>query len=164
MLLVRRLVTLIKTITAFTVAHSITLAATTLQLITVRPAVIEALVALSILFVAVELVHHYRGKNGFTVRYPWLIAFTFGLLHGSAFAGALSEIGLPPHAIPVSLLLFNFGVELGQLLFVAVVLCIGWALGQMPRELPAWSRWLPLYAIGSCSAYWFLERLHTALI
>lgn len=162
-LLVRGRMTLIKTITAFTVAHSITLAATTLHVITVRPAVVEALVALSILFVAVELVHHYRGCNGLTVRYPWLIAFTFGLLHGSAFAGALAEIGLPPNAIPLSLLLFNMGVELGQLLFVAVVLCIAWSLGRLPRELPAWTRWVPPYAIGSFSAFWLLERLNTAL-
>lgn len=163
MLLVQAPMTLIKTISAFTVAHSITLAATTVRVITVQPAMIEALVALSILFVAVELIHHYRGKNGLTVRYPWLIAFTFGLLHGAAFAGALAEIGLPPKAIPLSLLLFNVGVELGQLLFIAAVLSIGWVLRSLPGELPAWLRWVPPYAIGSCSAFWFLDRLHTAL-
>ena len=163
MLLVRRRITLIKTITAFTVAHSITLAATALHVIAVRPAVIEALVALSILFVAVELVHSHRGQSGLTVRYPWLIAFTFGLLHGAAFAGALAEIGLPPHAIPLSLFLFNVGVELGQLMFIAVVLSMGWLLSRLPRRLPVWSRWVPPYAIGSCAAFWFLERLHTVL-
>ncbi len=163
MLLVPRRMALIKTITAFTVAHSITLAATALHAITVRPAVIEALVALSIVFVAVEVVHHYRGRNGLTMRYPWLIAFTFGLLHGSAFAGALAQIGLPRQAIPSSLLLFNIGVELGQLMFIGAVLCVGWALCKLPRKLPAWARWVPPYAIGSCSAFWFLERLHMAL-
>jgi hydrogenase/urease accessory protein HupE len=163
MLLVRRRMTLIKTITAFTVAHSITLAATALHVLTVRPAVIEALVALSILFVAVELVHSHRGRNGLTVRYPWMIAFTFGLLHGSAFAGALAEIGLPPHAIPLSLLLFNVGVELGQLMFIVAVLSLGWALRQLPREMPAWTRWVPPYAVGSFAAFWFIERLHTAV-
>lgn len=163
MLLVRRRMTLIKTITAFTVAHSITLAAAALQVMTVRPEVIEALVALSILFVAVELVHGYRAKNGLTVRYPWLIAFTFGLLHGAAFAGALAEVGLPPQAIPLSLLLFNVGVELGQLMFIAAVFSIGWALWQLPRELPAWTRWVPPYVIGSLAAFWFIDRLHTAL-
>ena len=163
MLLAEQRTTLIKTITAFTVAHSITLAATTLHVITVRPAVIEALVALSILFVAVEVIHHYRGKDGLTARCPWLIAFAFGLLHGAAFAGALAEIGLPAEAIPLSLLLFNVGVELGQLLFIAVVLSIGWALAKLPRKLPAWMRWAWPYAIGSSAAFWFFERLHTSL-
>jgi len=163
LLLVRQRMTLIKTITAFTVAHSMTLAATTLHIISVRPSVIEALVALSILFVAVELVHSHRGQNGLTVRYPWLIAFTFGLLHGSAFAGALVQIGLPPNALALSLLLFNLGVEVGQLLFIAGVLCIAWALTRLRRELAAWTRWVPPYVIGSFSAFWFIDRLHTAL-
>ncbi len=162
-LLVRSRMALIKTITAFTVAHSITLAATALHVIAVRPAVIETLVALSILFVAVELVHSYRGRSGLTLRYPWLIAFTFGLLHGAAFAGALVQIGLPPNDIALSLLLFNVGVELGQLLFIAVVLSIGWASARMPRSLPLWTRWVSPYAIGSFAAFWFLERLQTAL-
>jgi hydrogenase/urease accessory protein HupE len=163
LLLVRDRIMLLKTITAFTLAHSITLAATTLHLIAVRPALIEALVALSILFVAVELVHFYRGREGLTVRFPWLIAFTFGLLHGSAFAGALAEIGLPPHAIPLSLLLFNVGVELGQISFLAVVLGIIWCLAHLPRPLPAWTRWVPPYAIGTFAAVWFLERIQTAI-
>ena len=154
---------LLKTITAFTVAHSITLAATALHFITVQPALIESLVAFSILFVAVELVHLYRGREGLTVRFPWIIAFTFGLLHGSAFAGALAEIGLPPNNIPLSLLLFNVGVELGQLMFVACVIAIVWALTKLPRQLPDWTRWIAPYAIGSFSGFWFLERLHTAL-
>jgi len=163
-LLVRRGAMLIKTITAFTVAHSITLAATTLDLIAVHPATIEALVALSIVFVAVELVHHYRGRDGLTTRYPWVIAFTFGLLHGSAFAGALSEIGLPPNAIPLSLLLFNVGVEIGQLLFVALILGFIWLMARLPRPLPVWSRWLAPYAVGIAGAFWFFERLEAALI
>jgi hydrogenase/urease accessory protein HupE len=164
LLLVRGRTMLFKTITAFTIAHSITLAATTLHLITVRPALIESLVAFSILFVAVELVHLYRGREGLTVRYPWLIAFTFGLLHGSAFAGALKEIGLPPNAIPLSLLLFNVGVEFGQLLFVVAAMGIISLLARLPRQLPTWSRWAPPYAIGSFAAFWFLERLTTALV
>lgn len=162
-LLVRSRMRLIATITAFTVAHSLTLAATALQVIAVRPAVIEALVALSIVFAAVELVHRCRGGQGFTVRYPWLIPFTFGLLHGAAFSDVLVQIGLPSNAIPLSLLLFNVGVELGQLLFIAVVLSIGWALTRLPRQVPAWARWVPPYAIGSCAAFWFLERLSGAL-
>ena len=164
LLLVRNRVMLLKTITAFTLAHSITLAATALKLITVQPSLIEALVAFSILFVAIELVHSYRGRDGLTVRYPWLIAFTFGLLHGSAFAGALKEIGLPPNNIPLSLLLFNVGVELGQLLFVGVVVAIGWGLTKLPHQLPHWTRWVPPYAIGSFASFWFLERLSVALM
>ena len=164
LLLVRNRVMLFKTITAFTIAHSITLAATTLHFITVQPALIESLVAFSILFVAVELVHLYQGREGLTVHFPWLIAFTFGLLHGSAFAGALAEIGLPPNDIPLSLLLFNVGVELGQLMFVACVVAVGWALTKLPRQLPDWTRWIAPYAIGSFSGFWFLERLHTALL
>jgi hypothetical protein len=163
LLLVRNRIMLLKTITAFTLAHSITLAATALHLISVRPALIEALVALSILFVAVELVHFYRGREGLTVRLPWLIAFTFGLLHGSAFAGALAQIGLPPNAVPLSLLLFNVGVELGQILFLAVMLGIGVVLARLPRALPAWTRWVPPYAIGIFAAVWFLERVHAAI-
>lgn len=163
LLLVRNRLMLVKTVTAFTVAHSMTLAATTLHLIAVRPALIEALVALSILFVAVEVVHFYRGREGLTVRYPWLIAFTFGLLHGSAFAGALAEIGLPPKAIPLSLLLFNVGVEIGQLIFLAAVLGLAWALARLPRPLPLWTRWIAPYAIGTFAAVWFLERIHNAI-
>jgi hydrogenase/urease accessory protein HupE len=163
LLLVRRRTLLLKTITAFTIAHSVTLAAATLHTITVRAAVIETLVALSIVFVAVELVHHYRGRVGLTTRFPWLIAFGFGLLHGCAFAGSLTEVGLPPGAIPLSLLLFNVGVELGQLIFIAIVLAIGWMLSRLPRELPAWTRWVPPYAIGTLAAVWFLVRLTTAM-
>jgi hydrogenase/urease accessory protein HupE len=164
LLLVHGRVNLFKTITAFTIAHSITLAATTLHLITVQPSLIEALVAFSILFVAVELVHLYQGREGLTVRFPWVIAFTFGLLHGSAFAGALKEIGLPPNDIPLSLLLFNVGVELGQLLFVAAIMALGWLISKLPRALPAWTRWVPPYAIGGFAGFWFLERLSTALL
>jgi hydrogenase/urease accessory protein HupE len=163
LLLVRPWMNLIKAVTAFTVAHSITLAATALHVITVRPSLIEALVALSILFVAVELVHGLRGRIGLTARYPWLIAFIFGLLHGSAFAGALAQIGLPPHAIPFSLLMFNIGVEIGQLLFIGVAIFIGWALLRLFKEFPAWTRWVLPYAIGSLSAFWFIGRLQTAL-
>jgi len=151
---------LLKTITAFTVAHSITLAATALGLIRVQPAVVESLVALSIVFLAVELVHEYQGRRRtLTGRYPWVIAFIFGLLHGFAFAGALADIGLPPQNIPLSLLLFNVGVETGQLIFVAAVLAFVWLLQRLPRRLPEWSRWIAPYAIGSFAAFWFLQRL-----
>jgi hypothetical protein len=154
---------LVKTITAFTLAHSITLAATTLHVIVVQPALIEALVALSVLFVAVELVDGYCGRGGLATRYPWLMALVFGLLHGAAFAGALADIGLPPHAIAPALLLFNVGVEVGQLMFISVVLGMGWAASRLPTPLPAWTRWIPPYAIGSLSAFWVFDRLEVAL-
>jgi hydrogenase/urease accessory protein HupE len=160
LLLVRSRVTLIKTITAFTVAHSMTLAAAALGLVHVNPSVIEALVAFSIVFVAVELVRAYRGQYGLTAQYPWLIAFTFGLLHGFAFAGSLAQIGLPEHDIPLSLLLFNVGVEIGQLLFVGAVLSLIALLHRLPRRLPHWTTWIPPYAVGGLASFWVLQRLH----
>src|SRR6476620_1255788 len=114
----------ITTVTAFTIAHSITLAAATLGLVRVPGPPVEAAIALSIVFVALEIIHSRQGSAGLTERFPWVVAFTFGLLHGFGFAGALSEVGLPQTAIPVALLFFNIGVELGQLLFVASVLFV----------------------------------------
>jgi hydrogenase/urease accessory protein HupE len=153
---------LVKAITAFTVAHSITLAASAVGIVHVQPAVIEALVALSIVFVASELVNQRPGRSSLAARYPWLIAFIFGLLHGFAFAGALAEVGLPQDAIPLSLLLFNLGVEVGQLLFVGAAVAAILALRQVWPRLPGgWSRLvrrIPPYAIGSFAAFWFLER------
>jgi hydrogenase/urease accessory protein HupE len=163
MLLVRSRRTLIGTISAFTVAHSLSLSASALHVMFMRPAVTETLVAFSILIVAVEVVHAYRGRTSLAVRRPWLIAFTFGLLHGAAFAGALAEIGLPPHAVAVSLLLFNIGVEIGQLIFVGAVLMLSYALARVFSRLPGWARLIPAYAIGSSAACWFFQRLVIAL-
>ena len=163
MLLVNRVGPVVRTVTAFTVSHSITLALSALHIMKIRAATIEALVAFSIIFVAVEVVHAYRGRRGLTVRYPWLIAFSFGLLHGSAFANALSEIGLPPNAIPMSLFLFNVGVEIGQLMFVAVIVGITWLLTRLPVQWPKWIRWIPPYAIGSFASFWFIGRLAVAM-
>lgn len=156
---------LIKAITAFTVAHSITLAAAALGFVHFPSTVIEALVAMSILFLATELVHARQGHPGLTVRYPWLIAFTFGLLHGLAFAGALADVGLPPNAIPQALLLFNVGVELGQLMFIGAAALAMIAFAWISRRLPQW--WqaargeIAPYAIGAFSAFWFIDRLTT---
>jgi hypothetical protein len=154
---------LVKAITAFTVAHSITLGASAIGLVSVPSALIEALVALSIVFVASELIRSIRGQSGLTQRWPWVIAFTFGLLHGFAFAGALAEVGLPKDAIPLSLLLFNVGVEIGQLLFVGVAILTILGLRLIWKHLPeAWarlSRPAPAYAIGSFATYWFIERV-----
>jgi hydrogenase/urease accessory protein HupE len=160
LLLVRSRLTLIKTITAFTIAHSLTLAAAALGFVHVNPSVIEALVAFSIVFVALELARAHRGQYGLTAQIPWLIAFTFGLLHGFAFAGSLAQIGLPQHNIPLSLLLFNVGVELGQLLFVGAVLLLIALLNRLPRRLPNWTTWIPPYGIGGLASFWVIQRLH----
>ena len=125
------------TVTAFTVAHSITLAAATLGFVHVPGPPVEAAIALSIALVAVEIVNSTRGRQSLTARIPWLVAFVFGLLHGFGFAGASSEVGLPGHAIPVALLFFNLGVELGQLLFIAVVLGL---FAVLSRLWPAFIR------------------------
>jgi hydrogenase/urease accessory protein HupE len=159
MLLVRNRVVLVRTITAFTVAHSITLCAAARGWIHVDPPLIEALVALSILFVAVEVVRHQRGRDGLTVRQPWLIALLFGLLHGFAFAGSLAQVGLPPQHIPLALLLFNVGVEIGQLLFIGAVLLLTAVGRHVVQALPRWSHAVTPYAIGTLAAFWLFERL-----
>jgi hydrogenase/urease accessory protein HupE len=163
-LLVRGVGRLIATITAFTVAHSITLAAATLGFVNVPSAPIEATIALSILFVAMELARGTtRAAPTLTAQFPWLVAFTFGLLHGFGFAGALSEVGLPAHAIPLALLFFNVGVELGQLAFIAVVLTGAWALRRVALDPPAWMPRLAAYVIGSVAAFWVFERTVTSI-
>jgi hydrogenase/urease accessory protein HupE len=163
MLLVASRWQLLKTVTAFTAAHSLTLAATALGWISVQFRLIEALVALSIMFLAVELVHLQRGERHYTAHHPWIIAFAFGLLHGCAFAGALADIGLPEHAIVPALLLFNIGVEAGQLLFIAAAGGALWLLQRMAAQWrvprPLWARWIAPYAIGSCAAVWFFQRI-----
>jgi hydrogenase/urease accessory protein HupE len=159
MLMVRSIKTLIATITAFTVAHSVTLAATTLGVLVVHPPTVEALVSLSVLFVAAEVTRSFRGMSSLCIRYPSGMAFLFGLLHGFAFAGALSEIGLPAGAILSSLFLFNVGVELGQLLFIAAILSIGRILSRLPRQQLDRARWIPPYAVGSLATFWVIERM-----
>jgi len=159
-LLVRGRATLLKTITAFTLAHSITLAAAALGYINVSAPVIESLVSLSIVFVAVELIRSYRGEVGLTARYPWMIAFTFGLLHGFAFAGSLADIGLPPQNIAGALLLFNCGVEIGQLMFVAAVLICLAGFCRIVARPPYWVRWVAPHAIGALASFWMIQRVH----
>jgi hydrogenase/urease accessory protein HupE len=148
---------LVATVTAFTLAHSITLAAATLGLVKMPQAPVEAVIALSILFVAAEIIHWRQGKPGITRRKPWLVAFTFGLLHGFGFAGALTEIGLPEHAIPLALLFFNLGVEAGQLLFIGAVFLAWSALRKV--EWPEWAWRIPVYGIGTMAAFWTIERI-----
>jgi hypothetical protein len=115
-------------------------------------------IALSIVFVAAEIVHARRGRIGVTARAPWVVAFTFGLLHGFGFAGALSEIGLPQMQIPVALLFFNVGVELGQLLFIAAVLAAMAALRRLRLRFPRWAELAPAYLIGSVAMAWVIQR------
>ncbi len=150
---------LVGTITAFTVAHSITLFAATLGWVHVAQAPVEAVIALSILFLATEIIHNRQGKPGLAKRYPWLVAFIFGLLHGFGFAGALAEIGLPEQSIPLALLFFNVGVELGQLVFVVAVVAAGWFLRKLLTHKALQGGELAAsYLIGSLSAFWLIER------
>jgi len=150
---------LLATVTAFTLAHSITLAAATLGFVQVPQRPVEAVIALSIVFVAAELIRFRNGQVSLTQRWPWAIAFTFGLLHGFGFAGALSEIGLPEQAIPLALLFFNVGVELGQLLFIAVALVMGAVVRRVSVPWPTWAWRLPAYGIGALAAFWTIERV-----
>ncbi len=150
---------LVKTITAFTVAHSITLGLATFGFVNLPPGPVEACIALSIVFLGVEILHARQGRPGLTYRFPWVVAFGFGLLHGLGFAGALSEIGLPQSEIPLALLFFNVGVEIGQLLFVLVFLALRWVVRKLPVTLPEPARAIPGYALGTVAALWFLERV-----
>lgn len=159
LLIVRGGIRIVATVTAFTVAHSITLVAATLGWVHVPGPPVEATIALSIVFVAAEVVHGLRGRPGLTARAPWVVAFSFGLLHGFGFAGALAEVGLPQKAIPVALLMFNVGVELGQLLFVAVVLGLMAMARRLSWHWPRWADYATPYAIGSIAMFWVIERV-----
>jgi len=150
---------LIKTITAFTIAHSITLAFAALGYIHPPEQLINALVALSIIFIGTEVINSQRGKNNLTQQNPWIIAFVFGLLHGFGFAEALNTLGLPRQEIPLALITFNVGVEIGQLIFVAVFIVMTWSFQQLKVRWPKWAIPVPGYLIGSLATFWFIERL-----
>ena len=158
MLLVKDRWMLVKTITAFTLAHSITLAAATYGIVRVPSAPLEAAIAASILFLGVEVVRAQKGEVGFAAQRPWVVAFAFGLLHGIGFASGLSLIGLPPSAIPFALVSFNVGVEIGQLLFVGVVLAGSFALQRLRFVWPSTVSRAPVYIVGCLGAYWMIER------
>ncbi len=163
LLLVKDVRRLIITVTAFTIAHSLTLAGATLGFVQLPGPPIEATIALSIMFVASEIMHSRQGNPGLTERYPWVVAFTFGLLHGFGFAGALAQIGLPQSAIPIALLFFNVGVEVGQLLFIASVFTAIALARQITRRIdlprPEWAWAVPPYAIGGIAAFWVIQRI-----
>ncbi len=150
---------LVKTITAFTIGHSASLAAAAFGIIGVPERPLNACIALSIVFVGVEIVKQQRGETGLTARYPWAVAFSFGLVHGIGFASALAGLGLEHRLLPTALLFFNVGVEIGQLAFVLLVLALFWAHRRLDAVLPRWGNVLPAYAIGSVSMFWFLGRL-----
>jgi hydrogenase/urease accessory protein HupE len=154
---------LLSTVTAFTLAHSLTLAGATLGFVHVPGPPVEAAIALSIVFVAVEIIRNRQGSLGLAARFPWIVAFAFGLLHGFGFAGALSEVGLPHTAIPVALLCFNVGVEIGQLLFIAfaftLVMLGRLFLRRTGTPQPAWAWRIPPYAMGSAAMFWLVQRI-----
>jgi hydrogenase/urease accessory protein HupE len=162
LLLVRGWKAILKTVTAFTIAHSITLGLATLGYVNMPSAPVETVIALSIVFLATEIAKRRSGAPSFTERQPWLVAFVFGLLHGLGFAGALSDVGLPANDIPLALLLFNVGVEAGQLVFVAAVLLVVMGLRRFASAPPAWLRPAPAYGIGAVASYWLITRV-TAL-
>lgn len=163
MLLVPNKWKLFKTITAFTLAHSITLALATLGVVNIPPAPTEAIISLSIVFLCVEIIYSHEGKYSITEQYPWIVAMIFGLFHGLGFAGALSSVGLPANEIPLALLMFNVGVEIGQIAFLFVVLLLIAAIGKLNIPWPknAW-KVIP-YGIGSLASFWTIERITSFL-
>jgi hypothetical protein len=149
----------VKTVTAFTVAHSITLAVATFGVASVSPAPLNAAIALSILFLGPEIVRRWRGETSFTIRHPWVVAFAFGLLHGFGFASGLAALGLPKGEIPLALLLFNVGVEIGQLAFVLLILWLERAFRLLQIRWPTIIERLPGYAVGTLGAFWTIQRV-----
>jgi HupE / UreJ protein len=159
LLLVTGLRRLLLTVSAFTLSHTVTLTLATLGFVHVPPAPVEAVIALSILFVAYEVLRKNENPDGLAQRKPWLVAFSFGLLHGLGFAGGLSAAGLPAAHIPLALGFFSAGVELGHFSFViAIVLALAAVRRRMP-SLPSWSVRIPPYAIGGVASYWLIARL-----
>ena len=152
---------LVKTVTAFTISHSLTLTAATLGFVHVPQRPVEAVIALSIVFVAAEIVRMHNGQESITARAPWLVAFTFGLMHGLGFASGLSEAGLPAGHIPTALLFFSAGVETGHFLFIGVVLLLIAQARRIRVDFPVWTELVPAYGIGTVAMFWFIQRTLT---
>jgi hypothetical protein len=150
---------LLKTVTAFTVAHSITLAMATLGYAEAPMLPLNAAIALSIPFLGPEIVRSWRGETSFTIRHPWVVAFAFGLLHGFGFASALTGAGLPRHDLPLALITFNVGVELGQFGFIALILAMEQSFHILEVRWPRWVEALPGYTVGSLGVFWTVQRL-----
>jgi hydrogenase/urease accessory protein HupE len=159
LLIVKNRWMLLKTITAFTVAHSITLAIATLGYANAPMNLLNAGIALSILFLGPEIVRSWRGETSFTIQHPWVVAFAFGLLHGFGFASALTSAGLPRAELPLALLSFNVGVEIGQVSFVALVLLLERSFQVLEIRWPRFAEALPGYTVGSLGAFWTIQRV-----
>lgn len=149
---------LLKTVTAFTLAHSITLGIATLGYAHAPALPLNAVIALSILFLGPEIMRVWRGETSFTIRHPWVVAFAFGLLHGFGFASGLTAMGLPRNEIPLALLFFNVGVELGQIAFVLLVIALARSFRTLEIRWPRWAQLIPGYVVGTLGALWFIER------
>ncbi len=159
LLIVDRRWMLVKTITAFTVAHSITLALSVLAVVHVPELPLNTAIALSILFLGPEIVRKWRGQSSLTIRHPWVVAFLFGLLHGIGFASGLSVTGLPQSEIPSALLFFNVGVEAGQLVFVLVAVAVALSIRSLELDRPQWVTRVPAYVVGTLGAFWTIQCL-----
>jgi hydrogenase/urease accessory protein HupE len=159
LLIVRDRWMLLKTVTAFTVAHSLTLAVATFGVAQVSAAPLNAAIALSILFLGPEIVRRWHCETSFTLRHPWVVAFAFGLLHGFGFASGLARLGLPETEIPIALLLFNLGVEIGQLVFVFLILWLERAFRLLAIQWPRLIERLPGYLVGTLGAFWTIQRV-----
>lgn len=158
LLIVRNRWALVKTITSFTVAHSITLGIATLGYASAPLLPLNAAIALSILFLGPEIVRARRGETSLTIRHPWLVAFAFGLLHGFGFASGLTTLGLPKVEIPIALLLFNVGVEIGQLFFVGLIVALARSFRVLEISWPRWAELVPAYTVGGLGAFWTIQR------
>jgi len=158
LIIVRGRMLLLKTVTSFTVAHSITLGIATLGYASAPIPPLNAAIALSILFLGPEIGRTWRGETSLTIRFPWIVAFAFGLLHGFGFASGLSTTGMPRSELPWALLWFNVGVESGQLCFVGLVLLVKQAFVALEMKWPVWAERMPGYGIGVCGAYWTIQR------
>jgi hydrogenase/urease accessory protein HupE len=150
---------LVKTVTSFTLSHSVTLTAATLGFVHVPQRSVEAVIALSIVFVATEIVKVRRGIKSITASAPWLVAFSFGLIHGLGFAGGLRDAGLPIAHIPTALLFFSLGVESGHFLFIGVVLSLIALVARVYIPFPRWTELVPPYAIGTIAMFWVIQRI-----
>ena len=150
---------LLKTVTAFTVAHSITLAIATLGYAEMPVLPLNAAIALSILFLGPEIVRSWRGETSFTIQHPWAVAFAFGLLHGFGFASALTSAGLPRQELPLALVSFNVGVELGQVGLIVLIVALERSFRILEVRWPRWAQMVPGYTVGSLGAFWTVQRI-----
>lgn len=154
-----RFMQIVKAVTFFTVAHSVTLTLAALGVVNVPGPPVESIIALSILFLVIEILNGFNGKRSLTHQYPWMVSFSFGLLHGLGFAGALSEVGLPQNNIPIALAFFNVGIETAQILFVVCVCTLMFFLRKLPISYTTMMKKAPVYAIGIISSIWLVQRV-----